>query len=139
FVFQFAQGHSVFLEEPDEVLARDAAVLGTGNSISAQSARVEPFADCAGGYFTDLSYLSSSKDRFHGRLSRLFCLTGQRDAGPLEVRFYHVGRRSVPSGPLGEPPWSWVEASLGFRKTAVGFVASAVCRHTLAGIVRVND
>src|SRR4029077_20185441 len=103
------------------------------------AARVEPFADCAGGYFTDLSYLSSSKDRFHGRLSRLFCQTGQRDAGPLEAHSYHVGRRSVPSGPLGEPPWSWVEASLGFRKTAVGFVASAVCRHTLAGIVRVNE
>ena len=53
-------------------------------------------------------------------------------------RFYHVGRHSMPSGPLGEPPWSWVEAILGFRKTAVGFVASAVCRHTLAGIVRVD-
>jgi len=27
----------------------------------------------------------------------------------------------MPSGPLGEPPWSWVGTSLGFRKTAVGF------------------
>src|SRR5438094_700081 len=72
FVFQLAQRHSVFLEEPDQVLTRDPAVLGTGDPITAQAARVEPFADCAGGYFTDLSYLSSSKDRFHGRLSRLF-------------------------------------------------------------------
>jgi len=23
---------------------------------------------------------------------------------------------SMPSGPLGEPPWSWVEARLGFRR-----------------------
>src|SRR6185295_19002770 len=71
--------------------------------------------------FTDLSYLSSSKDRLHSRLSRLFCQTGQRDAGPLESRLYHVGRHSLPSGPLGEAPWSWVEASLGLRKIAVGW------------------
>src|SRR5262249_35274647 len=72
-------------------------------------------------------------------LSRLFCQTEQRDAGPLEDRFYHVGRHSLPSGPLGEPPWSWVEAKLGFRKTAVGLLASAVCRHTLAGRVLAKE
>src|SRR5262245_30535625 len=120
FVFQFAQGHPVFLEEPDEVLTGNAAILGTGDAITAQAARVEPLAHRAGGYFTDLSYLSSSKDRFHGRLSRLFCQTEQKDADPLKPHSYHVGRRSLPSDPLGEPPWSWIEASLGFRKTAVG-------------------
>src|SRR5205823_90619 len=98
------------------VLAGDAAILRTGDPITAQAARVKPFADCAGGYFTDLSYLSSSKDRFHGRLSRLFCLTGQRDAGPLEPRSYHVGRHSMPSGPLGEPPWSGSKRDSGFER-----------------------
>src|SRR5205085_674976 len=42
--------------------------------------------------------------------------------GPSGDCSYHDGWRSVPCGPLGEPPWSGVEAGLGFRKDGCWFV-----------------
>jgi hypothetical protein len=69
FVFQFAQGHSMLFKESNEVFTRDAAVLGTGNSITTQTSGIEPLADSTGCNFTDLGYLASSEDRPHCGLS----------------------------------------------------------------------
>src|SRR5690606_41484231 len=77
-IFELPERHAVFLEEPDEVLAGDAAILGTGNAIAAKAAGVEPFADGAGCNFADLSYLSSSEDRPHGGLSNQICVSRLR-------------------------------------------------------------
>jgi len=70
---------------------------------------------------------------FHGRLSRLFLSNRAEGCGPSERRLYHVGRHSMPSGSSWRTTVFWVEAILGFRKTAVGFVASAVCRTYIGG------
>ena len=70
FVFQFAQRHAVFFEEPNQVFARNTAILGTRNPIAAETAGIEPFADGAGCNLTDLGYLSSSEDRPHCGLSK---------------------------------------------------------------------
>ena len=48
----------MLLEEPDQILAWDPAVLRTRNAISFESAGVEPFAHGSRGHLTDLSDLS---------------------------------------------------------------------------------
>jgi hypothetical protein len=68
-VFEVAQRHAVFLEELDQILARDPPVLRAGDAVTLEATRIEPFADRARGHFTDLSDLSSSED-LHRRLSR---------------------------------------------------------------------
>ena len=45
---QIAQGHSMLLEEPQEVLPRNAPILRTGDSITTQAARIKPLADGPG-------------------------------------------------------------------------------------------
>ena len=92
-VFEVAQGHAVFLEELDQVFARNASVLRSGDAVSLQAARVEPLADRARGHFTDLRDLTSCED-LHRRLSITLTLTrswsyhtqGRHDGwGPLLV------------------------------------------------------
>src|SRR5690606_17273034 len=67
-VFEVAQGHAMFLQELDQVLARDTTVLGTGDAVALQPARVEPLADSARGHFADLCDLTSCED-LHYRFS----------------------------------------------------------------------
>lgn len=71
FVFKFPERHTVLFEESDEVFAWNPSVLRTGNTVSAEAAGIEPFADGSRGHFADLGYLTSSKDRLHRRLSNL--------------------------------------------------------------------
>jgi hypothetical protein len=52
----------------------------------------------------------------------------QRDAGPLENRFYRAARRSLPCGPPGMPARFWVETILELVEDGCRFFASAVCR-----------
>ena len=59
----------MLFEETNQVLTRNSSVLGTRNPITAQPARIEPFADSTGCNFTDLGYLTSSEDRPHCGLS----------------------------------------------------------------------
>ena len=68
FVFQVAQGHSMFFEELNQILAGDTAVLGTRNPVATQTAGIEPLADRARGHFTDLGDLTGCKN-LHRRLS----------------------------------------------------------------------
>jgi len=68
------------------MLSRYTSVLGSRNAVSAQTAGIEPFADCAGRNLTDLSYLSSSEDRSHRGLSNLLDCShteGRRDPPDL--------------------------------------------------------
>jgi hypothetical protein len=62
---QVAQGHPVLLEEPEQVLARDPAVLRARDAISAQAARVEPLAHGPGRDLADLRDLAGGKHFFH--------------------------------------------------------------------------
>ena len=74
FVFQVAQGHTMFLEELDQVFAGNTAVLGSGDAVSTEPAGIEPLTDSARGHFTDLGDLSRCED-LHRRLSN-FSLVG---------------------------------------------------------------
>src|SRR6186997_1133383 len=67
-VFEVAQGHTVLFEELDEIVSRDTTVLRAGDAVALEASRIEPFADRAGGHFTDLRDLSSCED-LHRRLS----------------------------------------------------------------------
>jgi hypothetical protein len=69
FAFELAQRHAVFLEELDQVLAGDAAILAAGDPVAAQSPGIEPFADRARCDFTDFRDLAGRKHFFHGRVS----------------------------------------------------------------------
>jgi len=60
-VFEVAKGHTVFLQELDQVFPWNTAVLAAGDSVPLQSARVEPLADRPRGHFADLRDLSSSE------------------------------------------------------------------------------
>jgi len=59
----------MFLQEPDQVLAGDSAILGTGNPVSAESARIEPLTDGAWRDLANFCNLTSSEDRPHCGLS----------------------------------------------------------------------
>ena len=65
FVFQLAQGHSVFLEEPDQMFSRDASILRSWNPIAAQATGIEPFANSTWGNLTDLGNLSGRENCPH--------------------------------------------------------------------------
>src|SRR5262249_35707646 len=55
---EIPQGHPMLLEEPQEVFPRDPAILGAGDSIATQTARVEPLADGPGRDLADLRDLA---------------------------------------------------------------------------------
>jgi len=59
------EGHVMLFHEPDELVEGDTAVLGAGDAVSAEGARVEPFADGPGGDGTDFCYLAGGQDIFH--------------------------------------------------------------------------
>ena len=63
--FQVAQGHSMLLEEPQEVLPRDATILRAGDAIATQAARVEPLAHGPRCDFADFRDLAGCKDFLH--------------------------------------------------------------------------
>ncbi len=96
--FEFAERHAVFLEEPDELLAGDAAVLAAGDAIPLQAAGIEPFGDGAGGNLTDLGDLSGGEHLFHGEALRLNSL---RPRAPPSWAFLAGGGR-VLANPRGE-------------------------------------
>jgi len=48
----------VFLEELDQILPRNASILGTRDPVSLQAAGVEPLADNPGMYLADLANLA---------------------------------------------------------------------------------
>src|SRR5205085_7127478 len=60
--FEFAEGHAVFFEEFDKVLAGDAAILTAGDAVAAQAAGVEPLTHRPRRDLTDLGDLSGGKD-----------------------------------------------------------------------------
>ena len=72
FFLQLAQGHAVFLEESDEMLAGDAAVLAAGDAVAAEPAGIEPFAHRPRRDLADLRDLAGGKHFFHGRHSNWF-------------------------------------------------------------------
>ncbi len=80
-VFEVAQGHAVLFEELDQILARNAAVLRSGDSVALQATGIEPLADRARGHFTDLGDLSSCED-LHRRLSNYSHLDWTATRGP---------------------------------------------------------
>ena len=49
----------MLFEKFDQVFAWDTTVLRTGDSVALKVSRIEPFADCAWLYFTDLGDLFS--------------------------------------------------------------------------------
>src|SRR4051812_36477668 len=63
--FQVAERHAVLLEEAQQVLSGDATVLGAGDAISTQAARIEPLADGPGRDFADLRDLTGCEHFFH--------------------------------------------------------------------------
>src|SRR5581483_3849561 len=69
FFFELAQRHPMFLEELDEVLAGNAAVLTAGNPVAAEPPGIEPLADGTGRHLTDFRDLAGGEHFFHGRHS----------------------------------------------------------------------
>src|SRR5207302_10450169 len=70
-LLEFPERHAVFLEEPDEVLTGDAAVLTARDSVATEPAGVEPFTHRARRDLTDFRDLAGGKNFFHGRHSNL--------------------------------------------------------------------
>ena len=70
-LLEFPQRHAVLLEEPDQVLAGDAAVLAAGDAVAAEPTGIEPFTHRARCDLTNLRDLAGGKDFFHGRHSKL--------------------------------------------------------------------
>src|SRR5262249_46037393 len=66
---QRAQGHAVFLEELDELVAGNAPVLAARDTVAAQPAGIEPLAHRPWRDLTDLRHLAGGKHFFHGRHS----------------------------------------------------------------------
>ena len=56
----------MLLQELDQVLTRDASVLRTGNAVTLQSSRIEPFANGSWCHFADFGDLSGSEDLHYG-------------------------------------------------------------------------
>ena len=58
----------MLLQKPNQILSRNATVLGSRNSVSLEAARIEPLAHRTRCHFTDLCDLSRCED-LHHRLS----------------------------------------------------------------------
>lgn len=104
----------MLLEKTDQMFAGNASVLGSGDPITAQTSGIEPFTDGAGRNFTDLSYLTSSKDRPHGGLSNQILIAnteGSSVPSPLlpQTRWLallaHGSLTYRPSSSLGSGLW----------------------------------
>src|SRR5262249_29876899 len=99
FLFEFTQGHAMLLEELDEVLAGDAAVLASGDAVAAEPAGIEPLAHRSGRNLTDLGDLSGGKDFLHVGHSNLCLLS------PLPCRRMRVRLPGI-LHPMPGTPWS---------------------------------
>ena len=64
---EVAQRHPVLLEEAQQVLAGDAAVLRAGDAIAAQAAGIEPLAHRPGRDLADLRDLAGGEHFLHNR------------------------------------------------------------------------
>ena len=85
----------MLLEEPNQVFAGDTTILRSWDAVTAQASGIEPLANGPWGDFTDLSYLSSSKDRLHSGLSNdILAMHCGGIAGPPELHPCHAGRLS---------------------------------------------
>ena len=85
FFFELAQRHAVFLEELDEMLAGDAAVLAAGDAVAAEPAGIEPFTHRPRRDLADLRDLAGGKDFFHGRHSSICCLLSPHASRPVRA------------------------------------------------------
>lgn len=102
-VFKVSKGHSVLLEELDEVIAWNASVLRSGNAIPLESAGVEPFANGSRGHLTDLRDLSCGEHlhiiilRYLLLLGMLNLTAGQQESAQIALLFHqeHTMQRSV--------------------------------------------
>src|SRR5207302_1691879 len=96
FFFEFSQRHPMFLEEFDEMLTRDAAILAARNPVATQSPRVEPFTHRPRRDFTNLRDLAGGKNFFHGRHSvNMISLCPQLGAGTTGGNHAHPEKRTV--------------------------------------------
>lgn len=66
FVFKFAERHIMFFEELDQAIARNAAVLGTRDTVSLKATGIKPLADGARRNLADLGDLTSCKNLHFG-------------------------------------------------------------------------
>src|SRR5262249_30290396 len=62
---EVAQGHSMLLEEAQEMFPRNATILRAGASLTTQAARLEPLAHGPRCDFADYRDLTGCKDLFH--------------------------------------------------------------------------
>src|SRR5262249_27317711 len=118
-------GHAMLLEEADEVLAGDAAVLAAGDAVAAEPARVEPFAHRAGRDFADFRDLAGGEDLLHCRALRFSDLLSPRPGrgrghtgrGPSRPPRHVPGgsgrlREGPPGGRPGDTPGGRIRAGL---------------------------
>src|SRR5580658_2871252 len=72
FFLEFSQRHPMFLEEPDELLAGNAAVLAAGDAVASETAGIKPLRHRPGRDLADLRDLAGGENLFHGRHSSVF-------------------------------------------------------------------
>ncbi len=107
----------MFLEELDQILARDPTVLGTGNPVPLQPSRVEPLANGARGHLADLGDLTCSED-LHCRLSDISlakfrsCLATRVRPG-RDFKPHACGSAAVGRSFLSAPSRSTIHKQLG--------------------------
>ena len=105
---EVAQGHSMLLEEPQEMLPRDATILRAGDAISTQAARVEPLAHGPGRDLANLRDLAGCEHLFHFEDSTrpVWCETSEVSSplrlGTIVGAVTVPARRSVRLRPLRE-------------------------------------
>src|SRR5207248_173765 len=97
-LLQLAERHPVFLEEADELLPGDAAVLAAGDAVALEAAGVEPLRNRPGRDLTDLGHLSGCEHLFHRETLRLNSLD---PCAPPGGRPPSVACGAGPSGTLG--------------------------------------
>src|SRR5690606_15138783 len=109
--FEVAKRHAVFLEELNQVFARNPAVLGTRNPVSLEPPGVEPLADRARGHFTDLRDLSSCED-LHRRLSKFFSRCFNRRPSGLTQSQTGVWSHGVTAASFGPSRRLWARPAV---------------------------
>ena len=106
---EIAQGHSMLLEKPQEMLPRYAPILRTGDSVTTQAARVEPLANGPRRDFANLRDLAGCKNLFHLEDSTrpVWCETTEVSSslrlGTIVGAVAVLARRFAGSDPLREP------------------------------------
>lgn len=75
----------MLLEEADQMLPWDTAILRSRDTVSAESTRIKPFAHGSWCYFADLGDLSSREDRSHRGLSNHLSVVSQKGVATLRI------------------------------------------------------